>query len=90
MKKGKFFEILAGIIQESYKDNPKTEILRNAKIKNKSNQDREFDIVIKSIVNSFEILVVIECKDYSKRVPVKEIEAFAGRTSYLSPLYYKK
>lgn len=79
MKKGKLFESFVSMIQESYRDNPNTVILKNHKLKNTSDEDREFDIVIKSSVNGYEMTIVVECKDYSRKVEAEKIEAFHAK-----------
>lgn len=79
MQKGDLLEITLRIIQESLKDNNSTEIYSNYRIENSSGRRREFDIVIKTTVNGFELTVVIECKDYKKPVPVEKIEAFHSK-----------
>jgi hypothetical protein len=73
---GKSLERVIKLIQETLKDSPNTKVYNNYKIENSSGRKREIDILIVSSVNDFEIKIAIECKDYSKKVPVKEIEAF--------------
>jgi Restriction endonuclease len=89
MKSGKPFEQLIKKIQESYQTDKNVEIIANHELENKSGQLREFDIVIKANVNNFPILIVIECKDYNKKVPVKEVEAFACKCSRVSEINKK-
>lgn len=79
MKKGKLLEITLRIVQESLKDKSDTKITCNHKLINESGSKREFDIVIESTINKFEILTVIECKDYTNPVPVEKIEAFQSK-----------
>jgi hypothetical protein len=79
MKPGKLLEITLRIVQESLKDNPDTEIFTNYKIRNRSGRLREFDLAIKAQVNKFNILTVIECKDYKHPVSVEKIEAFHSK-----------
>ncbi len=76
MKQGALLEKTLRIVQESLKDNENTEIFSNYKIENSSGRNREFDIAIRTIVSGFELLVVVECKDYKTPVPVEKIEAF--------------
>jgi len=78
-EKGKLLEITLRIVQESLKDKSDTKIASNQKLINESGNKREFDIVIESIINKFEIITVIECKDYIKPVPVEKIEAFQSK-----------
>lgn len=79
MKKGQLLEITLRIVQESLKDKSDTQIFSNYKLQNESGNKREFDIVIKSTLNNFELLTVIECKDFTKPVPVEKIEAFQSK-----------
>ena len=39
---------------------------------------RQIDISVKRSIGNYEILVVIDCKDYSRPVNVKDVEAFIG------------
>lgn len=39
---------------------------------------RQIDISVRQSIGNYEILVAIDCKDYSRPVDVKEIEAFIG------------
>jgi hypothetical protein len=79
MKQGALLEKTLRIVQESLKDNVNTEIFSNYKIENSSGRKREFDIAIKTIVNGFELLVVVECKDYKTPVPIEKIESFHSK-----------
>ncbi|PZR14334.1 MAG: hypothetical protein DI539_18960, partial [Flavobacterium psychrophilum] len=76
---GKFLEKLVAIVEEVYRSNPETEILRNFKIANVDGAKREFDLIIRSNINGFPITIAIECKQYSKKVSVDKIEAFYGK-----------
>jgi hypothetical protein len=79
MQKGSLLEITLRIVQESLKNNETTEIYSNFRIENTSGRKREFDIVIKTIINGFDLIVVIECKDYENPVPVEKLEAFHSK-----------
>jgi len=48
------------IIQESFKDRPETEIISNEIIKNKSGNKREFDIIVKTVVQNIPFIIAIE------------------------------
>jgi hypothetical protein len=76
---GKKIEKLVYMIQETLKNSKGTQIFRNVKLDNKSNRKREIDVLIKSVINGFEILIAIECKDYNKPIPVEKIEAFNSK-----------
>ena len=79
MKKGQLLEKTLRIIQESLKDKSDTQIFSNYRLRNESGKKREFDIVIKSTLNNFKFLTVIECKDFSQPVSVEKIEAFQSK-----------
>ncbi|MFZ3576252.1 MULTISPECIES: restriction endonuclease [Tenacibaculum] len=76
---GKSLEKTIRLIQETLRSSENTKIFNNYKIKNESGQKREIDILIVSSINDFDIKIAIECKDYNKKVPVKEIEAFESK-----------
>ena len=79
MNKGRKAEKLVRLIQEAIKNFPNVEIFSNYKIKNISGRKREIDVFLKTKINSFEIIVAIECKDYKTSVPAEKIEAFNSK-----------
>jgi len=79
MNDGKRLEKLVRLIQEALKDFPNTEIFSNYKIKNNSGRKREIDVLLKTTVNNFDLIIAIECKDYKNAVPVEKIEAFNSK-----------
>ncbi|UPS92077.1 restriction endonuclease [Bizionia sp. M204] len=86
---GKSLEKTIRLIQETLKDSENTKIFNNYKIENESGQKREIDILIVSSINDFEIKIAIECKDYNKKVPVKEIEAFESKCDRIKQINKK-
>tara|TARA_R110000764_G_scaffold154927_1_gene242765 strand:+ start:191 stop:1156 length:966 start_codon:yes stop_codon:yes gene_type:complete len=86
---GKSLEKTIRLIQETLKDSENTEIFNNYKIENESGQKREIDILIVSSINDFDIKIAIECKDYNKKVPVKEIEAFESKCDRIKQINKK-
>src|SRR5207244_4065039 len=48
---------------------------------NDSIGDRQFDVSIRFERGLYEYLTVVECKCYSKPVPVEKVEAFATKAS---------
>ncbi len=44
----------------------------------KTNVKRQIDVSIKQKIGQYEILIVIDCKDYSKPVDLNDIESFIG------------
>ncbi|MCH3883402.1 restriction endonuclease [Tenacibaculum aquimarinum] len=86
---GKSLEKTIRLIQETLKDSENTKIFNNYKIENESGQKREIDILIVSSINDFDIKIAIECKDYNKKVPVKEIEAFESKCDRIKEINKK-
>jgi hypothetical protein len=76
---GKQLEQLVGLIHEATKETSQTTVHTNVKLKNTSGVDREFDIIIQSVVSDVKITIAIECKDYNKAVSVEKLEAFKGK-----------
>lgn len=90
MNDGRKVEKLVRLIQEAIKDFPNVEIFSNYEIKNKSGRKREIDVLLKTTVNSFEIIIAIECKDYKNAVPVEKIEAFNSKMKLFYISLYNK
>lgn len=88
-EKGTQFERTMRLIQEAFKDSASTQILSNYKIPNESGNNREIDILIISKINDFEIYIAIECKDYSKKIPVEKIEAFQSKCDRIKQINKK-
>ena len=57
MNNGKRLEKLVRLIQEALKDYPNTEIFSNYKIKNNSGRKREIDVLLKTTVNNFDLIM---------------------------------
>ncbi len=89
MRDSEVFELITAIIQEAYKKDPNTKIHRNYKFKNSKGRNREFDVVIESKVNNFEVIIVIECKNYTRKISVDKIEAFEGKCKRLTQINKK-
>ena len=76
-KKWKRFEELAAEIQKDL--SPQAEVALNQHLMGKrSNQSRQIDIVVKQKIGQFDILIVIDCKDYKHPLDVREVESFIG------------
>ena len=72
MKKWQKFEELAADIQS--KLSPESTVIHNDKIRgNITGTIRQIDISIRTKVGQFEMLIIIDCKDYKKPVDVKSI-----------------
>ena len=79
MKAGSALEQLVAVIQEYFKDSPNTRIIPNAKLRNRSGVEREIDVFVQAKVQGVEIGIAFECKDYSNKVSVEKVDAFAQK-----------
>lgn len=90
MKNGKLFETVVGFIQESLKDSQNTTIRQNYKLLDNAGLNREFDIYISSIVNSLDVNIAVECKDYkTRKISIEKIEAFQTKCSDVPSIHKK-
>jgi hypothetical protein len=87
MAKGKSFEQLVHIIQETLKDHPATKVFQNKHLKSRTGRLRQFDVVIETSINSYEIRLVIECKDHLRKVESSAIEAFATKCDLVGGIH---
>jgi hypothetical protein len=78
-KRGKFFENIVAVIQESYRDNPNAKIFLNAKALSQTGGEREVDVLIQTISNGIPHSIVVECKDHNKPINVSLIESFVTK-----------
>jgi hypothetical protein len=77
--KWKRFESLVGKIQQELA--PDATIILDDKIMGQRSRTlRQIDISIRRSVGQFEILIIVDCKDYAKPVDVKGVEDFLGLT----------
>jgi hypothetical protein len=75
--KWKQFEKLAANLQQ--KLSPEATVMINDRIKgHHSGTLRQIDISIRKTIGQFNLLIVIDCKDYSKPIDVKVVENFLG------------
>lgn len=81
MKKnnGKELEKLVRLIQEAFKEVPRTEIIPNYKIKNLHGNPAEIDVLVKLKIQGVTITIAIECKDYKNRVSGEKVNAFNSK-----------
>lgn len=86
---GKAFEKLVSMIQEAYRDSPRTKIYTNHKIKDRFGKRREFDVFIVIKSNDYNFNIAIECKDYKNPVSVEKIEAFNSKCLTVSGINKK-
>lgn len=76
---GKNLEKVVYLVQQVLKTDPNAKIYQNYFLLNDRGEKREFDVVIQTSINDFQLTIVIECKDYNKAVSVDKIEAFEGK-----------
>lgn len=75
-KKGTLFELFVSRIEAAKKKDETIKILVDQSIRNLEGSLRQFDVLVKSSINNFEITVAVECKEYSKPVGLEKIDAF--------------
>ena len=89
LMRGKKFERVNRLIQETFKDSSSTEILSNYKIESEAGQKNEIDILIVSKVNGFDVKIAIECKDFAKKIPIEKIDAFESKCNRINKINTK-
>lgn len=77
---GKAFEILAKDLFELLsKADPNTSVEGPRVFIDSPDGPREFDLVLRSKVSNLDILTVIECRDYSRKLNVSHIDGFKAK-----------
>ena len=74
-EKGDLLEKIVGQICSGIK-NAKTEY--NIKLTGKSKTERQIDVFIKGTVGAFEVKILVDSKNYSTPVDIKEVESIVG------------
>ena len=70
-------EVLVAKIQEQLA--PGAEVIHNARMKSRSSgKTRQIDVLVRQRLGQYEMNIVLECKDYSRPVDIKGVEAFHG------------
>lgn len=75
-KQGTLFELFVSRIEEAKKKDPNIQVLFDKSIVNLEGSLRQFDVLIKSSINEYEITVAVECKEYTTPVGLTKIDAF--------------
>jgi hypothetical protein len=58
---------------------PDAEVLHDVKLDGRfSNTKRQIDVLVRQRVGQYEMLIVIDCKDYARPLDVKAVEEFHG------------
>ena len=89
MNKGKSFEQLVHIIQESLKEHPNIKVSPNVRLKSKTGQYRQFDVIVETIVNGYRMRIAIECKDHGRKTEAKDVEAFHAKCNIVEDINLK-
>jgi hypothetical protein len=77
MSDSRELEILVAKIQAQLA--PDAEVIHNAKLQGKhSGTSRQIDVLVRQKIGQYEMLIVLDCKDYAKPVDVKGVEEFYG------------
>jgi len=70
-------EILVAKIQKQLA--PDAEVIHNAKLDGRnSKQKRQIDVLVRQKIGQYEMMIVLDCKDYARPVDVKGVEEFHG------------
>jgi hypothetical protein len=70
-------EILVAKIQAQLA--PDAEVIHDARLNGrKSNRSRQIDVLVRQKIGQYEMLIVLDCKDYARPVDVKGVEEFYG------------
>lgn len=80
-KSGKPLEKTIKLIEETFNNSSDTQVFLSHTLICESGIEREFDVVIKSKVNGYDMCIAIECKDYGVKVSIEKIEAFKSKCS---------
>ena len=58
---------------------PNAEVLHDQQLPGrKSGRSRQIDVLVRDKIGQYDILIIIDCKDYKRPVDVKHVEAFYG------------
>lgn len=74
--KWKKYEEFVAALQKEFA--PSAEVKHDDKIMGASGIERQVDVSIRTKISTFELLVVIDCKDWNKPVDIQDIEQFIG------------
>lgn len=58
---------------------PGVEVQRNVRLKGRSRESREIDVLLTSQVAGYQVKIAVECKNRSSKVGVQQIDAFVGK-----------
>lgn len=76
-KASRDLELLVAKIQKQLA--PNSEVLHDVRLDGRqSRRKRQIDVLVRQKVGQYEIMIVIDCKDYARPVDVKGVEEFSG------------
>jgi hypothetical protein len=77
IKDSRELEILVAKIQGKLA--PDAQVIHDVKLMGRhSKRERQIDVLVRKKIGQYEMLIVLDCKDYSRPVDVKGIEEFHG------------
>ncbi|MFC2108517.1 restriction endonuclease [Candidatus Bipolaricaulota bacterium] len=80
--KGIDFEKTVAAFQQRL--SPDSEVLHNALLVDRLGHKRQFDVAIRGTLGGHEVIGVIECKDWARRVGPRTVESFVTKTRDLN------
>lgn len=73
---GKDYEKIVSAIHKQFSEN--ASITDNDQIKGKSGRLREIDIAIRSQVVGYDVLIIVQAKDYKRKVDIEKVDSLIG------------
>lgn len=74
---GKEFESIVAAIHKQF--NKEATITEDEKIKGKSGKLRQIDVAIRTSVLGYKVFIVVECKDYQKKIGIGKVDELIGK-----------
>ena len=74
-----FVQSVQNIILQGYSELQNIKFERNVFLKGKSGVEREFDVVATYVYNNIPHTLIIECKDYKKKISLEKLDALQGK-----------
>ncbi len=84
--KGKNLEQIVFLIQKAFKDSPHTKIYPNHKLITESGDPREFDVIVETKMQGFDLVIAIECKAHKASVGAQLVEGFKAKCDRVSKI----
>jgi hypothetical protein len=71
---GNYLEQVVEWIEGILQNEPNVSIVRNAKLVSTNGVSRQIDKLIKHIINRFEYITIIECKNHKRKVDINTFQ----------------